>query len=235
VLSAMASTPAPPPPTPPMQVIEGVALVASALPAAQRSACVQQMLDTLVEPMQRVLQATAGEAGGSAPGTPTAGGGPAQPPAAGGQLSLVLPLMERVTTIFRAVKDPEDVAEALVRLWPWVETALGEWMRLTRRHVQGGGLRLLGSGAQLALLTEACTRLCSVLHGLSSPLLYWFSPMRGMWNKASPAICMPCRSLCGRRPGHRAHLPCATLRYAQRGQSCRARRAAASVQPAPAL
>lgn len=134
-----------------VQVIEGVALVASALPASQRSACVQQMLDTIVEPMQRVLQAPAGEAGGSAPGTPTAGGGSAQPPSAGGQLSLVLPLMERVTTIFRAVKDPGDVAEALVRLWPWVETALGERWQLKLFVVGGGGRAWAGSAAARVL------------------------------------------------------------------------------------
>ncbi|PSC72289.1 transportin-3 isoform X1 [Micractinium conductrix] len=104
------------------QLIEGVALVASALPDGQRQACVQQMLDIVVQPMQGLLQAAA--QGGSAPGTPTAGGGPAAPAARDAQLALVLPLMERVTTIFRAVKDPADVAEALVRLWPWIEAAL---------------------------------------------------------------------------------------------------------------
>ena len=93
--------PPPPPPTPisPLQLIEGVALVASALPDGQRQACVQQMLDIVVQPMQGLLQAAA--QGGSAPGTPTAGGGPAAPAARDAQLALVLPLMERVTTIFR--------------------------------------------------------------------------------------------------------------------------------------
>lgn len=28
--------------------------------------------------------------------------------------------------IFKSVKDPADVAEALIRLWPWIEMALGE-------------------------------------------------------------------------------------------------------------
>jgi hypothetical protein len=115
------------------QLIEGVTLVASALPNGQRQACVQQMLDIVVQPMQGLLQqaaatgatAAAPAGSGSAPGTPTAGGrrGAAAPGEA--QLALVLPLMERVTTIFRAVKDPADVAEALVRLWPWIEAALG--------------------------------------------------------------------------------------------------------------
>ncbi|EFN54933.1 hypothetical protein CHLNCDRAFT_134668 [Chlorella variabilis] len=110
------------------QLIEGVTLVASALPDGQRQQCVQQMLDIVVQPMQGILQAAAAEPGGSGPGTPTAAGGGAAPtpPAAtpGSQLALVLPLMERVTTVFRAVKDPADVAEALVRLWPWIEAAL---------------------------------------------------------------------------------------------------------------
>ncbi|KAI3438282.1 hypothetical protein D9Q98_000717 [Chlorella vulgaris] len=111
------------------QLIEGVTLVASALPDGQRQMCVQQMLDIVVQPMQGILQAAAaGPSGGdSGPGTPTAGGGAAPALRAGGgrgQLQLVLPLMERVTTIFRAVKDPADVAEALVRLWPWIEAAL---------------------------------------------------------------------------------------------------------------
>lgn len=105
--------------------------MASALPDGQRQMCVQQMLDIVVQPMQGILQAAAaGPSGGdSGPGTPTAGGGAAPALRAGGgrgQLQLVLPLMERVTTIFRAVKDPADVAEALVRLWPWIEAALGE-------------------------------------------------------------------------------------------------------------
>lgn len=108
--------------------------MASALPDGQRQVCVQQMLDIVVQPMQGILQAAAAEGGGgSAPGTPTAGGGgAAAAPAATAQLQLVLPLMERVTTVFRAVKDPADVAEALVRLWPWIEAALGAlvWGRL---------------------------------------------------------------------------------------------------------
>lgn len=127
--------PLPPPPC--QQLIEGVTLVASALPDGQRQACVQQMLDIVVQPMQGILQAAAAE-GGSAPGTPTAGGQQAAPASAGAQqLALVLPLMDRVTTIFRAVKDPADVAEALVRLWPWIEAALG-----ALRRAAGGGAGL---------------------------------------------------------------------------------------------
>ncbi|KAI7846036.1 hypothetical protein COHA_000403 [Chlorella ohadii] len=109
------------------QLIEGVTLVASALPDGQRQPCVQQMLDIVVQPMQGILQQAAVGSPGSAPGTPTAGGAAQQQQP---DVRLVLPLMERVTTIFRqeqagAVKDPADVAEALVRLWPWIEAALG--------------------------------------------------------------------------------------------------------------
>ena len=39
---------------------------------------------------------------------------------------------------WQAVKDPADVAEALVRLWPWIEAALGE--------LAGGGGRAGGAG-----------------------------------------------------------------------------------------
>ena len=53
----------------------------------------------LTQPVQGILQQAAVGSPGSAPGTPTAGGAPAaqQQP----DVRLVLPLMERVTTIFR--------------------------------------------------------------------------------------------------------------------------------------
>lgn len=92
------------------QLIEAVALVASALPDGRRQACVQQMLDTVAQPLQAVLQAPPGPADGKDE-----------------RLALVLPLMDRVTTIFRSVKDPDDVAQALVRLWPWIEAALARF------------------------------------------------------------------------------------------------------------
>ena len=52
------------------QLIEGVTLVASALPNGQRQACVQQMLDIVVQPMQGLLQqaaATGATAGTQSP------------------------------------------------------------------------------------------------------------------------------------------------------------------------
>lgn len=45
-----------------LQLIEGVALVASALPDGQRQPCVQQMLDIVVQPMQ-VREASARASG----------------------------------------------------------------------------------------------------------------------------------------------------------------------------
>lgn len=50
--------------------------------------------------MQGILQQAAVGSPGSAPGTPTAGGTPAAQPQQP-DVRLVLPLMERVTTIFR--------------------------------------------------------------------------------------------------------------------------------------
>lgn len=55
-----------------------------------------------------------------------AGTPPTSPTAAAARLPLVIPLLERVTTIFKSVRAPADVAEALIRLWPWIEMALGE-------------------------------------------------------------------------------------------------------------
>eukprot|EP00887_Chlorella_sp_A99_P006855 scaffold2.g6855.t1 len=60
------------------QLIEAVALVASALPDGRRQACVQQMLDTVAQPLQAVLQAPPGPADGKDE-----------------RLALVLPLMDR--------------------------------------------------------------------------------------------------------------------------------------------
>ncbi|KAL4538826.1 hypothetical protein Ndes2526B_g02895 [Nannochloris sp. 'desiccata'] len=95
-------------------VVEAVTLVASALPDGERQACVQRMLDVVVQPMQAILQPWMGiNKSSTALGSPDPS-----------QLPLVLPLAERITTIFRSVRDPGDVGEALVRLWPWLEAAL---------------------------------------------------------------------------------------------------------------
>jgi hypothetical protein len=133
-------------------------MVASALPDGQRQACVQQMLDIVVQPLQSILQTAPAEPAGSGPPTPTAGGGPPSPRPARrpGQLALVLPLMERVTTILRAAQDPADVAEALVRLWPWIETALGGPGRGAQRHV---GLLWVVVRQTIISLTTTCSLL----------------------------------------------------------------------------
>jgi transportin-3 len=94
-------------------VVEAVTLVASALPDGERQACVQRMLDVIVQPMQAILQPWMERDKSGTLGSPDPS-----------QLPLVLPLAERVTTIFRSVRDPGDVGEALVRLWPWLEAAL---------------------------------------------------------------------------------------------------------------
>lgn len=97
-------------------VVEAVTLVASALPDPDRRSSVQRMMDVVVQPMQTILRPWAAGAGSGAPPTPTA--------EEAAQLPLILPLAERITTIFRSVQDPADVGEALVRLWPWLEAAL---------------------------------------------------------------------------------------------------------------
>jgi transportin-3 len=88
-------------------IIEAVTLVASAIETpSERRVWVQRLLDVVVQPIQTILSA-------SSPPLP-------QP----STLLPLLPLVDRVTTIFRVVRDPEDVGEALVRLWPWLEAAL---------------------------------------------------------------------------------------------------------------
>lgn len=97
------------------QLMEAVGLVASALPSTRRQACVQQMLDMVAQPLQALLHG--GEGVGQQQQMTTS---------MDESLPLVMPLVDRMTTIFRSVRDPEDVAQALVRLWPWIETALCE-------------------------------------------------------------------------------------------------------------
>jgi transportin-3 len=128
------------------QVVEGVALVAAALPDAERRRCVQQMMDVVVAPMQQIL------------GAPAGAGQPAARDAA--RLPLVLPLAERVTTIFKAARDPPDVAAALLRLWPWLEAALDAFgsdvvaaekiCKAPRYAVRSAGKAAAGAVPQLA-------------------------------------------------------------------------------------
>ena len=130
-------------------VIEAVTLVVSTLPDGERQACVQRMMDVVVQPMQALLQ-------------PWMGGGPIPQPGSieMAQLPMVLPLAERVTTIFRAVRDPIDVGEALVRLWPWLEVAMDAFSsdagatekicRVPRNAVRSAGKAASGAVPALA-------------------------------------------------------------------------------------
>jgi len=94
-------------------IVEGVTLVASALPEGDRRAHVQRMMDVVVQPMQTILSPWMARGGAVAPSDEDMA-----------RLPLFLPLAERVTTIFRSTKDVVDVGEALARLWPWLEIAL---------------------------------------------------------------------------------------------------------------
>lgn len=91
-------------------IVEAVGLVASALPEIERRGCVQRLLDIVVQPMQSILKPWADKVN------------PTREDHA--RLRLVLPLAERITTIFKVVKDPADIGEALIRLLPWIEVAL---------------------------------------------------------------------------------------------------------------
>lgn len=81
-----------PPPLPPVQLVEGVALVASACSEGQRQQYVQQMLDIVTQPMQQILT----QSPLSPPVSPTAAAAAAAA-AQDNRLTLVIPLLERVT------------------------------------------------------------------------------------------------------------------------------------------
>lgn len=89
-------------------VLEAVTIVVASLPYEAKRTTVQIMIDSVAQPIQMMLAPVQSNQ--------------ANPDA--GQISLVLPLFERVTTILRNVDDPEDVADILHRFWPWVDTAL---------------------------------------------------------------------------------------------------------------
>lgn len=259
---------------PQLQLIEGVALVASALPDGQRQPCVQQMLDIVVQPMQvrgcfhpagtgqvlaqrrwlalavagahaahqcgRLqtcgLSSSAGHPAASGSGQPwigprhahrrwcsaaaaarcaagatTDGAGhnhlqasnrvapmewwmtashvPSHavrrplPASGGGQLS---PAAHRNHTHLlclacRAVKDPADVAEALVRLWPWIEAALG---KPTARLGRGQSVTSICSYMLQNVLSLKPSRLPPATHFIPPPPTPHFTPPQ----TASPAI-----------------------------------------------
>jgi transportin-3 len=94
------------------ELIEATTIAVSTLPVDQRRGYVQRMLDIVVQPIQQIIEQHRGVA--------TA----ADAVAAGERLPIVLTLMNRITTIFKSVKDTEDLVEGVVRLWPWIEASL---------------------------------------------------------------------------------------------------------------
>lgn len=96
------------------ELIEATVIAVSTLPVDQRRGYVQRMLDIVVQPIQQMIEqhrsvATAADA-----------------VATEERLPMVLTLMNRITMIFKSVKDTEDLVEGLVRLWPWIEASL-DW------------------------------------------------------------------------------------------------------------
>lgn len=87
-------------------ILEAVTVVVSSLPKDAKQATVQQMIDSVVQPIRNILD-------------PIRNG--AKPDMR--QIGTVLPLFERVTTILRNVDDVDDVAATLDRLLPWIETS----------------------------------------------------------------------------------------------------------------
>jgi len=87
-------------------ILEAVTLVVSSLPRDVKQATVQQMIDSIVQPIRAILDPIRN---GLKPDMK--------------QVTGVLPLFERVTTILRNVEDVEDVATTLDRLLPWIETS----------------------------------------------------------------------------------------------------------------
>lgn len=90
-------------------IIEAVTLVVSSLPENESRKSVQRMMDIIAQPIQEILQQCMQQQ---------------QQVVSDYPMSMVLPLMDRLTALLRVVKDPADVAAALMILWPWIEVAL---------------------------------------------------------------------------------------------------------------
>ncbi|CAL8471497.1 g11039 [Coccomyxa elongata] len=103
------------------QVVEALALVVSALPAEQRKAGLKALLSPVVaairDCLEQELRTELTSNGHAINGS--AGGRPAQSTAAG--LDHTLPLVDRMTIIFRYVRDPEAVASSLQHVWPLLQ------------------------------------------------------------------------------------------------------------------
>lgn len=85
-------------------ILEAVTMVVSSLPTDTKRTTVQQMIDSVVQPIRNILDPVRNGAKTDAR-----------------QVRAVLPLFERITTILRNVDDVEDVAATLERLLPWIE------------------------------------------------------------------------------------------------------------------
>ncbi|KAK2080120.1 hypothetical protein QBZ16_002516 [Prototheca wickerhamii] len=102
------------------QLIEGVVGVCSALAPRDQAACLQQVLETLVAPVQAVFRAASARAG-------TAEGVAGARRFLEAQLPHLLALFDRITTVFKASRSPETIGQALEQIWPLMETALDQY------------------------------------------------------------------------------------------------------------
>eukprot|EP00889_Picochlorum_renovo_P003406 jgi/Picre1/30436/NNA_005800.t1 len=90
-------------------VLEAVTFVVSSMPQDLKRSTVQQMIDSVVHPIQVILDPLRN---------------PQYVARDQSQLLMVLPLFERVTTILKTIDDPEDVAITLEKIMPWINVAL---------------------------------------------------------------------------------------------------------------
>ncbi|BDA46876.1 Transportin-3 [Coccomyxa sp. Obi] len=111
------------------QVVEALALVVSALPAEQRKAGLQALLSPVLGALQgcleQELRAELSAANGHAMNGGSAGHPHQSTPAAG--LDQTLPLIDRITIIFRYVRDPDAVASALQQVWPLLHAIIEDF------------------------------------------------------------------------------------------------------------
>ena len=95
-------------------ILEGITMVVKHLPPDSKRDKVHHMIDSVVQPIQMVLEKASSVVavnGGLAGNAPS-------------ESLVVLPLFERVVTILRNVNDVDDVASTLEKLLPWLEMAL---------------------------------------------------------------------------------------------------------------
>ena len=91
-------------------ILEAITLVIRHLPPDVKRSNVQHMIESVVQPIQAILEKAAASAGLA--GTNAAS-----------EATVVLPLFERVTTILKNVDDVDDVALTLEKMLPWLEIA----------------------------------------------------------------------------------------------------------------